>query len=520
MGHPIDSVTRTFARDLTAGLVVFLVALPLCLGVALASNAPLVSGLIAGIVGGIVVGLLSGSQSSVSGPAAGLTAVVAVQIQTLGSFQAFLPVVVFAGVIQVALGAARFGSIAEFFPSSVIKGLLAAIGVILILKQVPYVLGYQAAPKVEAAAGLELRWLIDAFHPGAAVIGIGSIILLEVWGRWKLLKDSMFPAPLAVVVFGVALSLALPMLGGRWVLQAEHFVQVPIAESLTGFFNFLQWPDFSQLGNRSLYTAAVTIAAVASLETLLNLEAVDKLDPQKRMSPPNRELLAQGVGNVVSGLIGGLPITSVVVRSSVNVNAGGRTKLATVVHGILLAACVLAVPKWLNLIPLSCLAAILVVTGFKLASPRLFKQKWGKGRTQYVPFAVTVVAIVATDLLLGILVGLAPAVYFILLSNLKAPIRRTVEVTPEGDLVRIELPSQVSFLNRAALARALHELPRGGHVLLDARGTHYIDPDVLDLIRDFREKTDPPFDVQVSLLGFNGRYGLEDQAADPAQTIG
>jgi carbonic anhydrase/SulP family sulfate permease len=273
---------------------------------------------------------------------------------------------------------------------------------------------------------------------------------------------------------------------------------------------FLQQPDFSQLGNTVVYTSALTVAAVASLETLFNLEAIDKIDPQKRVSPPNRELIAQGIGNMASGLIGGLPITSVIIRSSVNLNAGGRTKCATIFHGFLLFFCVLLLPTWLNQIPLSCLAAILVSTGLKLASFKLLKEKWSKGPNQYIPFAVTVVGIVATDLLIGILVGLSVSIFYILQSNLRSPLRRTIEQTPAGDLVRIELPNQVSFLNRASLSRALHEVPRGGHVLLDARSTYYIDPDVIDMIRDFKEVTDPPFDVVVSLFGFGVKYGLED----------
>jgi carbonic anhydrase/SulP family sulfate permease len=510
-----EPLASTLVRDLTAGLVVFLVALPLCLGVALASNAPLFAGVVAGIVGGVLVGMLSGSHSSVSGPAAGLTAVVAVQILTLGSFQAFLLVVVIAGLIQVVLGVARLGLIAEFIPSSVIKGLLAAIGVILILKQAPVVLGYRSGPPAETVSEFLAR-----FHVGSASIGVVSVLLLEIWGHTKFLKKSVIPSALVVVLLGVGVSAAFQQLGGAYSLDALYLVQVPVAKNLGDFIGFLQLPDFTQLGSPLVYTAAITVAAVASLETLLNLEAVDKLDPQKRASPPNRELIAQGVGNVVCGLIGGLPVTSVIVRSSVNLNAGGRTKLSAIVHGVLLLVCVLLLPTWLNQIPLSCLAAILVVTGFKLASPKLIRQKWSKGKYQYVPFFVTVVAIVATDLLVGVLIGLAVGVFFVLLSNLRSPLKRTVEQSASGEVVRIELPNQVSFLNRAALSRALHQVPRGGHVILDARATHYIDPDVIEMIRDFKELTDPPYDVTVSLLGFNGRYGFEDHVQYEAAAAG
>ena len=288
-------------------------------------------------------------------------------------------------------------------------------------------------------------------------------------------------------------------------------MQVPVADSVTGFLGFLQWPDFSQWTNQAVYIAAVTIAAVASLETLLNLEAVDKLDPQRRASPPSRELVAQGFGNVVAGFIGGLPMTSVIVRSSVNINAGGKTKLAAIIHGIFLLVSVIFLPAWLNMIPLSCLAAILLVTGIKLVSPALVKQMWSEGRYQFIPFAVTIVAIVLTDLLIGILIGLAVSIGFILTSNMRRPMRRFVEKHLGGDVVHIELANQVSFLNRAALSSVFDEARHGGHILLDARSTDYIDPDVLDLIRDFKEHTGPARGVEVSLLGFRSRYQLLDQ---------
>ena len=518
MTQPVPT-PPTAGRDLVAGLVVFLVALPLCLGVALASTAPLLSGVIAGVVGGILVGLLSGSHTSVSGPAAGLTAVVAAQIASLGSFETFLLAVVLAGVIQIALGVARLGFIAAFFPSSVIKGLLAAIGTILILKQIPHVLGHDADPEGEMAfeqpdqqnTFSEFAELLDDIHPGAAAVGLLSIALLVVWDRWRPLKKSGVPAPLVVVLLGVGLAELFRTLGGSWVIEPKNFVEVPVAESLAGFARLLSSPDFSRLATPAVYTAAVTIAAVGSLETLLNLEAVDKLDPRQRKSPPSRELVAQGVGNVVSGLLGGLPVTSVIVRSSVNINAGSRTKLSAVVHGVLLLVSVALLPAWLNLIPLSCLAAILLVTGFKLASPKLLKQMWGQGKSQFVPFAVTVVAIVLTDILVGAVIGLAVSVAFILNSNIRRPLRRIVEKHLGGDVTRIELANQVSFFNRAALSKAFDEVPRGGHLLLDAHHTDYIDPDVLDLIRDFKKTTGPARGVEVSLRGFRTKYLLQDQ---------
>ncbi|MCE9530822.1 MAG: sulfate transporter [Planctomycetes bacterium] len=519
MMTPSTPTSATLPRDLTAGLVVFLVALPLCLGVALASNAPLFSGLVAGIVGGILVGLLSGSHSSVSGPAAGLTAVVAAQIVLLGSFPAFLLAVVIAGIIQIVMGVARAGFLAAFFPSSVIKGLLAAIGVILILKQIPHVFGHDPDPdgefefqqKDNQNTFSELLEIVNDLHPGAAVIGVLSVLFLVVWDRIKVLKKSPVPSPLLVVLIGIGLSLFFRRVGGDWAIGTSHLVQVPVANTMKDFLGFLQLPDFSQLRNPKVYFAGVTIAAVASLETLLNLQAVDKIDPQQRTSPPSRELWAQGVGNVVSGMAGGLPITSVIVRSSVNINAGGRTKFAAVFHGILLLVCVVFLAEHLNLIPLSCLAAILVVTGVKLASPALVRQMWTGGKYQFAPFAITVAAIVLTDLLIGVIIGLGVSLSFILWSNLRRPIRTIVEKHLGGEVVKIELSNQVSFLNRAALLRILDEVPAGGHLLLDATHTDYIDPDILGLIRDFKAETGPARGIEVSMLGFRTRYQLQDQ---------
>lgn len=509
----------TILRDLTAGVAVFLVAVPLCLGVSLASGAPLLSGVLAGIVGGALVGTVSGSQTSVSGPAAGLAAIVAAQIAALGSFPTFLMAVVVAGLVQVGLGVARAGALAAFFPSSVIKGLLAAIGIILILKQIPHLLGHDADPQGDMAfhqpdhanTFTEFGEMLDHIHPGAVAIGLGSIALLVLWAYCKPLKKSVIPAPLVVVVFGIALGAWFRQLGGQWGIEPSNFVQVPVADNLAGFLGFLQWPDFSQWSNPAVYMAGLTIAAVASLETLLNLEAVDKIDPQQRRSPPNRELLAQGLGNVAAGLIGGIPVTSVIVRSSVNVNAGGRTKLATIVHGALLLVSVAVFPLWLNMIPLSCLAAILLVTGVKLASPGLVKRMWDEGRYQFIPFMLTVAAIVLTDLLVGVLIGMAVSVGFILNSNLRRPIRRSVEKHLGGEVVHIELANQVSFLNRASLARVLDAVPRGGHVLLDARETDYIDPDILDLLRDFAEMTAPARGIEVSQLGFDLAHQMPDR---------
>jgi len=509
---------KTLPKDAAAGLVVFLVALPLCLGIALASNAPLMAGIISGVVGGLLVAWISGSHTSVSGPAAGLAAVVFAQIAALKSFEAFLVAVMLAGLMQIGLGALRAGFIAAFFPSSVIKGLLAAIGVLLILKQIPHVVGHDADPEGEMGfiqpdgrnTFSELIASLFDFEAGATLVGLLSLALLLVWDRTKL-KQLRVPAPLVVVVLGVLVNHVLRHFGSNWAISDSHLVQVPTAASIAELFQQMPGPDFRALSNPSVYTAAVTIAIVASLETLLNLEAVDKLDTHKRTSPPNRELLAQGVGNCVAGLLGGLPLTSVIVRSSVNINAGAVTRMSAFIHGVLLLLLVVLVPHWLNEIPLAALGAILLATGLKLASPALFRQMWTEGRNQFLPFIVTVLAIVFTDLLVGIITGLATSLGFILHSNFRRPLRRFMEHHVGGEVLRIEFSNQVSFLNRAVLEQTLNSVPAQGHVVLDARNTDYIDPDILDLIDDFRKQTAPARNLKVSLVGFKDHYVTEDQ---------
>jgi len=510
-----DSLTK----DLAAGLVVFLVALPLCLGIALASGAPnLVAGIVSGVVGGLLVSWLSGSHTSVSGPAAGLVAVVLAQVAVLGSYEAFLVAVILAGAIQILLGALRAGFIAAFFPSSVIKGLLAAIGLILILKQIPHAVGHDSNPAGEMGfrhldgTNTLSEVFISVFDldPGAIVVGLVSLALLLAWDRSRFRK-SLIPAPLVVVLLGVLANLAIKATGSSWAIGPSHLVQLPTGSGLGEFMMGLPSPDLKAFGNPAVIMAAVTIAFVASLETLLNLEAVDKLDPRKRVSPPNRELMAQGAGNIVSGLLGGLPLTAAIVRSSVNINAGAATRLSAFFNGVLLCLLVLFAPRWLNEIPLASLAAVLIVTGLKLASPTLFRQMWSEGRSQFVPFIVTVLAIVFTDLLSGVLIGLGTGLAFILHSNYRRPLLRFMEHHVSGDVLRIEFSNQVSFLNRAVLEQALHAVPTNGHVMLDARNTDYIDPDILDLIDDFRKQTAVARNLKVSLVGFKERYVMEDQ---------
>ncbi|MDG2222262.1 MAG: SulP family inorganic anion transporter [Rubripirellula sp.] len=519
---PIPEITpgKRLGRDLSGGLVVFLVALPLCLGIALASDAPLFAGLLSGVIGGIIVGSLSGSATSVSGPAAGLTAIVLAQLAILGSFEAFLLAVLIGGVIQIGLGIARAGALSAFFPSSVIKGLLAAIGVILILKQIPHLVGHDTDPEGDMSLSQPdnentfselLTVLLGDVHIGAAVIGIVSLAILLLWDRIPALKRLVIPAPLFIVLFGVAVNWMFRSFGDPWLIEPSHLVQIPVAESVNDLIGFLRFPDFSQWNNPKVYMAGLTIAIVASLETLLNLEAVDKLDTKKRDSPPSRELIAQGVGNIVAGLVGALPVTSVIVRSSVNVNVGAETKVSTIFHGVLLLVTVAMFPVYMNMIPLAALAAILLATGLKLASPTLFRQMWREGRYQFAPFIITLISIVFTDLLTGILIGLGVSVLFILNSSLRQPIRRIVETHLDGVVLHVELANQVSFLNRAALDKLFVDAARGSHLLIDATGTNYIDPDILSLIRDFKQNRGPARGVEVSLRGFRTKYRLQDE---------
>jgi len=513
---------QSIGRDFVAGVVVFLVALPLCLGIALASGAPLFSGILAGIVGGIVVGSLSGSHTSVSGPAAGLTVIVATQIATLGSFDAFLLAVAMGGAIQIAFGLAKGGFIASFVPSSVIKGLLTAIGLILIIDQTPYVLGrikpgtpadslHQLTPSHPNIFDDVGSMFSGPFDLGAMIIGVASITILIGWDKISWLKKSMLPASLVVVVLAIAAKLIFGQIGGQWQLGADWLVRVPASQALSSVVTLLTFPDFSRWLDPAIYIAAITIAIVASLETLLNLEAVDNLDPKRRSSPANRELFAQGVGNLTSGLIGGLPITSVIVRGSVNISAGGQTRLSAILHGLFLAGAVLFFDNILNLIPLSCLAAILVATGFKLANPKLIHQVWSEGRYQFLPYIITVIAIVTTNLLIGIIIGLVVGLGLILLSNYKRPVQMIIEKHLGGELYHLQLANQVSFLNRAAIDRTLNRIPSGAHLLIDACTTDYMDPDILSLIKDYAEKTAPVRGVDVSLKGFKPHHKIVNE---------
>ena len=488
-------------HDFPASIVVFLVAVPLCLGIALASGAPLFSGIIAGIIGGIVVGSLSDSPLGVSGPAAGLAVIVLTAINEMGGlanggFEIFLLAVIFAGIIQVVLGYAKAGIIGYYFPSSVIKGMLAGIGVIIILKQIPHAFGYDGNPEGEIAfvqpdgqtTFSELVNMTNFISPAAITITLLSLAILILWERpfiKKLSFTKVIQGPLLVVILGIILNYAFQ--GTAWAVSAEHLVAIPIASSFGEITSLFSTPDFSAITTPLVYTTGITIAIVASLETLLCVEATDKLDPYKRITPANRELKAQGVGNIISGLIGGLPITQVIVRSSANIQSGGRTKLAAIIHGFLLLISVLAIPLVLNMIPLASLAAILLMVGFKLAKPALFKSMYKLGWTQFIPFMVTIVGIVLTDLLVGIGLGLVVAVFYILLNNFKRPFFFLPDNHLSDDTIRIELSEEVTFLNKAAILNTLKEIPENSKVIIDASRTESIDYDVLEIFEDFKQ---------------------------------
>lgn len=509
---------KTFKGDLSASVVVFLIAVPLCLGIALASGAPLFSGLIAGIIGGIVIGALSNSHTSVSGPAAGLTAVVLVSIQQLGSFQAFLLAVVVAGILQYILGLVRAGTIANFFPNSVIKGMLTGIGIIIILKQIPHALGYDKDAEgdltfFEPGGSNTLSSIWDSIalyiHPGATLVTLIGLAILILWERPAIKsRVGSIPGALVAVLAGVLINQAFEAAGSSWAIRPEHLVSIPIAGSIGEFFGQFVFPDFSQWKNPAVYQIALTICAVASIETLLCIEAVDKIDPEKRTTNPNTELRAQGLGNLISGLIGGLPITSVIVRSSANLNAGARTKMSAILHGVFLVVCVLLIPGLINMIPLAALAAILLQVGYKLAKVSIFKQMWASGKYQWWPFIITVAAVVFTDLLTGVLIGLGASIFAILRGNLKNAYFFHKEEYHEGDLVRIELSQEVSFLNKASIKLTLEHLPEGAKVLIDATDTAYIDHDVLEIIREFAAVNAPAKNISVQLAGFHERYNF------------
>jgi MFS superfamily sulfate permease-like transporter len=484
---------RYLKDDIRASIVVFLVAIPLCLGIALASGAPLFSGLISGIVGGMVVTLASGSQLSVSGPAAGLAVIVYMAIETLQSFQAFLVAVVLAGILQVLMGYLKAGTIGAFFPSSVIKAMLAAIGFILIIKQIPHAFGYDGSfegdesymqENVVSSFG-DIATALGHISPAATFISFFSLFLLFMWEK-PMIKESLvgryMPGALLVVLLGVVINMLLLGIAPSMGLGASHLVSLPKIDGIGDFVALLQSPDWSVLAHGSVYTIAITIAIIASIETLLSVEAVDKIDPFKRIAPTNKELKAQGLGNIISGLFGGLPITSVIVRSSTNVYNGGKTKTSAFLHGVWLLLAVLFFASYLNYIPLASLAAILLFVGYKLASPALFKILYQQGGEQFIPFVVTIVAILITDLLIGIGIGMVVGLFFVIKTNYQ----EAITLMQEENIYTITFKKNVNFLNKALLRKYLSQVPEGATLIIDGSKAEFIDHDIMETLEDYR----------------------------------
>jgi carbonic anhydrase len=496
----------SWKNDLPASLVVYLVALPLCLGIAFASTdvqgvdglPNIFSGIIAGVVGGIIVGALSGSRLGVSGPAAGLITIVAGAIATLGSFEGLLLAVFLSGIIQLIAGFLKAGVIGNYFPSAVIKGMLAAIGLTLILKEIPHLLGYDKEPFGELAFNqhdgqntfTEILYAYEHFNIGAIIIGIVSIAILILFERPFLKKIALFkflPGALFVVVTGILLNLGFQTIAPELNLTGDHLVILPVASSFGDFLGFFRAPDFSLLSNPNVYVIAFTLAIVGSLETLLSVEATDKLDPLRHSTPTNRELKAQGVGNIVSGLIGGLPITQVIVRSSANINAGGTSKISAIAHGFILIGTVVIIPELLNMIPLTSLAAILLLVGYKLSKIGLYKSMYKLGWEQFVPFIATIVMVLLTDLLKGIAFGMALAIFFILRSNYRNNYSKNISKKNGKPFYNIVLSEEVTFLNKGSIRQTLNELPEDSIVVIDGKKCGRINYDVLEVIQEFEK---------------------------------
>jgi len=510
---------KNLGHDLPAGIVVFLVALPLCLGIALASGAPLFSGIIAGIVGGLIVAWASGSQLSVTGPAAGLTVIVLTAIEKLGSFDTFLLSVTVAGIIQILLGFLKAGVIGAYFPVAVIKGMLAAIGLILIMKQIPHAVGYDADFEGDEAylqsdthtTFSEMAYALQSISPGAVIVSLVAILIMLCWETAFFKRNPVFsllPGPLVAVIWGVVFNLVTQAYYPALAIAKEHLVSLPAIQGPVGFLQQFRLPDFSQMMNIDVYTIALTVAIVASLETLLSLEAVDKIDPMKRVAPTNRELKAQGLGNLVSGLLGGLPVTAVIVRSAANVSAGARTKISCFIHGIFLLLSVMFLAEYLNLIPLSCLAAVLLLTGYKLAKPQLFKEMYDRGFNQLVPFVITILAILLTDLLKGIAVGIAVGLYFVIRGNFHA----AISLTRDGNNYLLRLQKDVSFLNKALLRDCLSRIEENAYVIIDGTRAQFVDDDILETIVDFVSASKDD-NITVELKNLNIREGFSPAGA-------
>ncbi|MNX10492.1 Bicarbonate transporter BicA [compost metagenome] len=507
--------------DFASGLVVFLVALPLCLGIAMASGAPLFSGIISGVVGGIVVGYLSRSHISVSGPAAGLTAIILTAITDLGAFDVFLTAVFIAGLIQLALGFLKAGSISNYFPTNVIEGMLAGIGIIIILKQLPHAFGYdadfegdQSFTQADGSNSFSaLLAIFDYVQLGAIIISAVSVVILIAWDKVPFLKKlKLIPGALVAVVVGVILNEIFITTGSSLAIMKEHLVSLPVPTTLEEFKQIIVTPNFSGITNPQVWVVGLTIAIVASIETLLCIEASDRMDVHKRYTDTNVELKAQGIGNLVSSLLGGLPMTSVVVRSSANNNAGAKSKMSAIIHGVLLLVSVLTIPLLLNKIPLATLAAILILVGYKLAKPATFKHFWENGKYQFIPFIATLLAVVFTDLLKGVALGIIISVIFVLRGNLKRAYSFRKEEYEDGDVIHIDLAQEVSFLNKAAIKSTLNDIPENSRVIINAEDTVYIAHDILDLIREFKKTRAKDQNIKVKLRGFKKEYELENSS--------
>lgn len=519
-----STIFTNIKSDFASGLVVFLVALPLCLGIAMASGAPLFSGIISGIIGGIVVGYLSTSHLSVSGPAAGLTAIVLTAISDLGAFDVFLTSVFIAGIIQLLLGFIKAGSISNYFPTNVIEGMLAGIGIIIILKQLPHAFGYDSDFEGDESflqfdgsnTFSAISGLLNYIQLGSVVITLVSLMLLISWDKVSFLKKfKLIPGALVAVVIGVVLNEIFIISGSSLEIAKEHLVSLPIPTSIEEFKGIIVTPNFAEIINPKVWMIGLTIAIVASIETLLCIEAADRMDEQKRYTDTNVELKAQGIGNIISSLLGGLPMTSVVVRTSANNNAGAKSKMSAIIHGFLLFISVLAIPTILNKIPLATLAAILLMVGYKLAKPATFLHFWQKGKYQFVPFIATLLAVVFTDLLKGVALGIIISIIFVLKGNLKRAYSFKKEEYAEGDVIHINLAQEVSFLNKAAIKSTLNDIPEHSKVIIDATETVYIAHDILDLIREFKTTRAIDNKIKVKLKGFKKAYNLENNIESP-----
>ena len=518
--EPMNYKLSNLKFDLTASVVVFLVAIPLCLGIALASGAPLMAGVISGIIGGIVVGIVSESPVSVSGPAAGMAAVVLTAITQLGGFNYFLLALMFAGFLQIIIGCLRAGFIADYIPSNVIQGLLCAIGILIIVKQIPFILTYTSENIVfldllkDISGNLDVPSMVhvtDHINLGAIAIGALSIALLIYFDKTKNTFMKQIPGPIAVVVLGSALNELSVYFAPALTQSNFELVNLPVSKSLSEFLSNLQTPDWSAWRNTDIYLYGFILAAVASLEALLNLEGIQKLDKVQRYTSRNRELIAQGIGNTMAGLCGGLPITSVIVRSSVNIDSGSRSKLSTIFHGLWILLVALLLPHWINVIPLAALAGILIHVGYKLTKPKIYQNMYHQGMSRFIPFIITILAIILTNLLTGVIVGLLFGFFFILRDNAQIQLDIVNEKYPSGEIQRLILPQHMSFLRKASLVEELESFSANSRLIIDARQTKYIDKDILEVLDVFQKTQAPAKNIALNMLGFKDTYEIHNR---------